>query len=55
MRFLGPTGMDALTRIMGFLLVCVGVQFIVVAIGEIVASDAFLAPLLRAIDRAGPG
>jgi multiple antibiotic resistance protein len=27
-RFLGETGIDALTRIMGFLLVCIGCQFV---------------------------
>lgn len=27
-RFLGTTGMTALTRLMGFILVCIGVQFI---------------------------
>lgn len=28
-RFLGPTGVSAMTGIMGFLLVCIGVQFII--------------------------
>lgn len=50
--FLGPVGMDALGRIMGFLLVCVGIQFIAVAIGEIVSDDGFIEPVLRAIERA---
>ena len=27
-RFLGDTGMDVLTRLMGFILVCIGVQFV---------------------------
>ena len=28
-RILGPTGIDALTRIMGFILICIGVEFTV--------------------------
>jgi multiple antibiotic resistance protein len=28
-RFLGPTGVSAMTGIMGFLLVCIGVQFVI--------------------------
>ena len=31
-RALGPSGIDALTRIMGFLLVCIGMQFLINAI-----------------------
>ncbi len=40
-RFLGPTGIDALTRIFGFLLICIGVQFVLIG-----ASD-FFTPLLK--------
>ncbi|MCR9093806.1 MAG: MarC family NAAT transporter [bacterium] len=50
--FLGPVGMDALSRIMGFLLVCVGIQFFAVAIGEILSDDVFMEPILRAVARA---
>ena len=42
---LGAEGIDALTRILGFLLVCVGIQFIAVGIGEFV--EPFL-PAARA-------
>ncbi len=41
---LGVTGMNALTRIMGFLLVCVGVQFIGIGIAEAIAPGGFLHP-----------
>ncbi|WP_294532683.1 MarC family NAAT transporter [uncultured Rhodoblastus sp.] len=41
-RFLGPTGIDALTRIFGFLLICIGVQFVLIG-----TSDYYL-PLLNA-------
>ena len=36
-RFLGPSGIDAMTRIMGFLLICVAVQFLAQGIKQIVA------------------
>jgi multiple antibiotic resistance protein len=48
-QFLGVTGMSALSRIMGFLLVCVGVQFIVDGILDAVTTEAFLRPVLEAI------
>lgn len=51
---LGSEGLDALTQILGFLLVCVGIQFIRVGIGEILANEAFVGPILEAI-RAGNG
>lgn len=41
-RFLGPSGIDALTRIFGFLLICIGVQFVLIG-----TSDFFI-PLLKA-------
>jgi small neutral amino acid transporter SnatA (MarC family) len=37
-RFLGETGMNVLTRLMGFILVCIGFQFIVFAVVAVVAS-----------------
>jgi multiple antibiotic resistance protein len=33
-RFLGPSGIDAMTRIFGFLLVCIGMQFLLTGIGD---------------------
>jgi multiple antibiotic resistance protein len=48
---LGNEGLDALTRILGFLLVCVGIQFITVAIGEILADEIFMKPILETLDR----
>lgn len=51
-KFLGVNGMNAMTRIMGFLLLCVGIQFIVNGIVGIVAEETFLENLLRAYDRA---
>jgi multiple antibiotic resistance protein len=48
---LGEQGIDALTRIMGFLLVCIGVQFVGIAIFEAVAEPELLGPILDAIAR----
>jgi len=47
--FLGVTGMQAMSRIMGFLLVCVGIQFVVIGIQQILAAPEFMAPILDAI------
>jgi multiple antibiotic resistance protein len=33
-RFLGAAGIDAMTRIFGFLLICIGMQFLLTGIGE---------------------
>jgi len=47
-RMLGESGIDALTRIMGFLLVCIGIQFIVIGIFEVLADPQLLGPILDA-------
>jgi multiple antibiotic resistance protein len=47
-RFLGESGIDAITRIMGFLLVCIGVQFVVIGVFEVLADPALLGPVLEA-------
>ena len=47
--FLGKTGMNALSRIMGFLLLCVGVQFIVNGIIGIVTDPETLRKVFEAI------
>ena len=36
-RFLGPSGMSGMTGIMGFLLVCIGVQFVINGVDALVA------------------
>lgn len=38
MRLIGKSGIEAISRIMGFLLVCMGVQFVINGVLEIVAS-----------------
>ncbi len=40
MRFLGSGGIDAISRIMGFLLVCIGVQIVIDGITEVILGTA---------------
>lgn len=47
---LGSTGMIALTRIMGFLLVCVGVQFIGAGVVQILSDETTLGALQSGIN-----
>jgi len=49
---LGPTGMTALVRVMGFLLVCVGVQFIGLGVIQVVSNEDALRALLEGLDAA---
>ncbi len=49
-RFLGEQGIDALTRIMGFLLVCIGVQFIGIAVSEVATDPRLLGAILDALE-----
>lgn len=51
-RLLGVNGLHAMTRIMGFLILCVGVQFIVNGIVEVVYSPELINGVLQAIDNA---
>jgi len=48
-RMLGPTGMIALTRLMGFLMVCIGVQFIIDGMTAILRDPEFWSGLSRAV------
>lgn len=43
MRFLGETGIDALARLMGFLLVCIGVQFAINGVHDLLMAWGFIA------------
>lgn len=38
MKWLGNSGIDAIGRVMGFLLICMGVQFVINGIVEIIAQ-----------------
>ncbi len=46
-RFLGITGLDALTRIMGFLLICIAFQFVFDGLGGYLSSERFLQPIIE--------
>lgn len=39
-RFLGPGGIDAMTRIFGFLLICIGMQFLLTGIADFYGIEA---------------
>ncbi|MGR6500332.1 MarC family NAAT transporter [Shewanella sp. Koi 1] len=41
-RFMGKAGIDALTRIMGFLLISMGMQFMINGVKELLTDPAFL-------------
>lgn len=49
---LGENGMNAMSRIMGFLLLCVGVQFIVNGVIGVVVEEGFLIRLAQAYQAA---
>jgi multiple antibiotic resistance protein len=49
---LGVTGLNAMTKIMGFLILCVGVQFIVNGIVEVAYSPELIGGIIQAIDSA---
>ncbi len=51
-EYMGATGVDVLNRIMGLLLVGIGVQFIFRGLGEVVTSPAFMRAVLDAIKAA---
>jgi multiple antibiotic resistance protein len=53
-QLLGEQGIDALTRIMGFLLVCIGVQFIGIGVIEVTSDPKFLGPILTTIEHLRP-
>jgi multiple antibiotic resistance protein len=53
-RVLGATGMEALTRLMGFLMICIGVQFIINGLMAIVADPAIWSGLAEAVRQAQP-
>lgn len=44
-RFLGPGGIDAMTRIFGFLLICIGIQFLLTGLSDFFGITAAKAAL----------
>jgi multiple antibiotic resistance protein len=53
-RVLGVTGMVALTRLMGFLMICIGVQFIINGLAVIGADPAIWSGLAEAVRQRSP-
>jgi multiple antibiotic resistance protein len=49
-KFLGKTGMNALSKIMGFLLLCVGIQFLIDAFMSILADPEFIQDIIKAVN-----
>lgn len=49
-KLLGVTGLNAMTRIMGFLILCIGVQFVVNGIIGIASSPELINGVLQAIE-----
>ena len=47
--YLGVTGMNVMTRIMGFLLICIGVQFVISGLLEGITSDQAMSLIIEAI------
>lgn len=48
-RLLGPTGMIAMTRLTGFLMVCIGVQFVIDGMTAILRDPEFWSGLSKAL------
>jgi multiple antibiotic resistance protein len=51
---LGATGMVAMTRLMGFLMICIGVQFIINGLVAITADPTVWAGLAEAVRQVRP-
>jgi multiple antibiotic resistance protein len=52
---LGATGIIALTRIMGFLMICIGVQFIINGLGAVLQDPRIWSGLASAMRETGMG
>jgi multiple antibiotic resistance protein len=50
--FLGVTGMNALTRLMGFLLICIGIQFVLTGFFEGITNVEVMGKIIDAIQQA---
>lgn len=40
-RILGVNGIDSLSRIMGFLLICIGIQFVIIGVQDLISDTGF--------------
>ena len=48
-NYLGVTGMDALTRVMGLLLVCIGIRFVATGLIEGLIDPRVIGPIVEAV------
>jgi hypothetical protein len=54
-KLFGVTGMNAMTRIMGLILVCIGIQFVSTGLIEGLTGDLAMQAIVEAVQRAsGP-
>jgi multiple antibiotic resistance protein len=51
-EYLGATGVSVLTRIMGLLLVGIGVQFVFTGVFEPLTGDRFIGAIVESVNRA---
>jgi len=51
-KLFGVTGMNAMTRIMGLILVCIGIQFVATGLIEGIAGDRVMQAIVEAVQRA---
>lgn len=51
-RYLGVTGINALTRVMGFLLVCIGIEFVATGFFEGLTDQAIMGSIMEAARQA---
>ena len=51
-EFLGVNGMDALTKVMGFLLVGIGIQFVMTGLFEILTDESIVGAIVDAFRKA---
>jgi multiple antibiotic resistance protein len=51
-KLFGVTGMNAMTRIMGLILVCIGIQFVSTGILEGLAGDRVMQAIVESVQRA---
>ena len=47
--YLGVTGMEALTRVMGLLLVCIGIRFVATGLIEGLTDPRVIGPIVEAV------
>lgn len=50
-KLLGVTGLNAMTKIMGFLILCVGVQFVVNGVVQVATAPELIEAVLKVLER----